>query len=282
MKKDDKKQNQLFSIGEMARLFHLKVGTLRYYEAEGLLAPEYVDEASGYRYYSVRQFEPLNTIRYLRALDMPLEEIADFLRSRDLDKIEEKLRQQKAEVARRQQALAVIERKIDRRLWQLRDARETPLGVISLRTMPGCRLIRLENALKIGSFLDMELPIRALEKDGGEAAVFLGKVGIGISASELLAGNYTRYGCIFLVLEEDENDDSAEVLPPMECVSVRFCGGHTEAPEHYDALMAYVRERNLIPVGFSREITLIDYGVTSDRSQFVTEISIPVSSGGMQ
>lgn len=282
MRKRDKDREQLFSIGDMARLFHLSVGALRHYEAEGLITPEYVDPSSGYRYYSVRQFEPLNTIRYLRTLDIPLEGISDFLRSRNLDKIEEKLRQQKEEVARRQQELAVIERKIDRRLRQLRDARETPLGVISLRTMPGCRLIRLENTLKIGSFLDMELPIRALEKDGGEAAVFLGKVGIGISASDLLVENYTRYGCIFLVLDEEENDDSAEVLPPMECVSVRFCGSHTEAPEHYRALMDYLRERGLTPVRFSREITLIDYGVTSDRSQFVTEISIPVSSGGMQ
>lgn len=117
MRKRDKDREQLFSIGDMARLFHLSVGALRHYEAEGLITPEYVDPSSGYRYYSVRQFEPLNTIRYLRTLDMPLEEIADFLRSRDLDKIEEKLRQQKAEVARRQQELAVIERKIDRRLW---------------------------------------------------------------------------------------------------------------------------------------------------------------------
>ena len=31
--------------------------------------------------------------------------------------------------------------------------------------------------------------------------------------------------------------------------------------------------------GFAREITLIDYGVTSDPEQFVTEIIIPVSSG---
>ena len=35
---------------------------------------------SGYRYYGTEQFEALNTIRYLRALDMPLPEIEDFLK----------------------------------------------------------------------------------------------------------------------------------------------------------------------------------------------------------
>ena len=74
---------QLFSIGEMAKIFHLSVSSLRHYEALGLVTPEYVDPSTNYRYYSVRQFEPLNTIRYLRAMDMPLTEIADFLQNRD-------------------------------------------------------------------------------------------------------------------------------------------------------------------------------------------------------
>lgn len=29
-------------------------------------------------------------------------------------------------------------------------------------------------------------------------------------------------------------------------------------------------------VGFSREVTLIDYGITNDTEKFVTEIRIPV------
>jgi len=53
---------QLFSIGEMAKIFHLSVSSLRHYEALGLVSPEYVDPSTNYRYYSVRQFEPLNTI----------------------------------------------------------------------------------------------------------------------------------------------------------------------------------------------------------------------------
>lgn len=59
------------------------MGTLRHYEQTGLLAPEYVDEKTDYRYYSARQFEILNTIRYLRVLDIPLPQIRDFLQNRD-------------------------------------------------------------------------------------------------------------------------------------------------------------------------------------------------------
>lgn len=50
---------ELFRIGEVAKMCHMSVGTLRYYEQMGLLQPEYTDPATGYRYYSVRQFEQL-------------------------------------------------------------------------------------------------------------------------------------------------------------------------------------------------------------------------------
>lgn len=70
----------LFQIGDVAKMFHLSVGTLRHYEKQGLLQPEYIDPETGYRYYSTRQFESLNTIRYLRVLDTPLDQIADFLK----------------------------------------------------------------------------------------------------------------------------------------------------------------------------------------------------------
>lgn len=90
----------LFSIGDVAKMFHLSVGLLRYYEKIGLLLPEYVDKETGYRYYNVRQFESLNTIRYLRVLDMPLEQISDFVNNRELGKIQGMLIKQKETVIR--------------------------------------------------------------------------------------------------------------------------------------------------------------------------------------
>ena len=111
--------DQLFSIGDVAKLFHLSVSSLRHYEALGLLTPERVDPNTGYRSYSIRQFEVLNTIRYLRALDMPLEEIADFLRDRDVERIEEKLSRQREAVLQRQRELERVRRKIDNRQTDL-------------------------------------------------------------------------------------------------------------------------------------------------------------------
>lgn len=267
----------LFSIGEVSKLFHLSGSTLRHYENIGLLAPAYISPDSGYRYYGTEQFEALNTIRYLRALDMPLSEIEDFLKNRDLDRIEEKLRLQKQAVLEKQQALRRIERKIDHRLNWLIDAQNAPLDVVSLMRLPACRIVWVEDPLKIEGAQDMEAPIRKLDQSDAEAVVFLGKVGLGISAEHLHAAQTERYDGIFLMLD-DEDIYSGETLslPETLCVRLRFRGSHAEAPEQYQKVLNYIEKHRMQIAGFSREITLIDYGVTSDAQKFVSEICVPV------
>lgn len=272
-------KKNLFSIGDVAKLFHLSVSSLRHYEAVGLITPEQIDSDSGYRYYSPRQFEVLNTIRYLRALDMPLTEIADFLGNRDVERIEEKLLIQKNAVIAKQEELKRIERKIDNRLRMITDAKNSVFDVVRLTHKEACRMVWVGDSLRIRGFLDMEAPIRKLEREQAEAVVFLGKVGVGISIENLKANCFDCYNGIFLILDEEdhfagETTNLAETL----CVSIRFRGSHADAPEQYRKLMDYITEHRLEICGFSREITMIDYGITNDTNKFVTEISIPVTN----
>ena len=179
--------------------------------------------------------------------------------------MEEKLRQQKAEIERKRLELQRIERRIDNNLRRIRDAQDSELDVIKYAASPAMRIVWMDTALKISSSLDMEMPIR-------------GKVGVGISAENLEAGSFEQYDGVFLILDdEDRFDGKTVLLPETQCVSVRFRGSHTEAAEQYRRLMERIRAHGMKPSGFSREITMIDYGITSDREKFVTEISIPVT-----
>ena len=270
-------RKNLFPIGEVSKLFHISVSSLRHYETIGLLTPAYISPGSGYRYYGPEQFEVLNTIRYLRALDMPLPEIADFLRNRDIDRIEEKLQQQKQAVLQKQQALKRTEQKIDHRLRWLRDAQSAPLDTVCLVQLPACRIVWVGDCLKIGASADMEAPIRKLDRSAAEAVVFLGKVGLGISAEHLQKAQTAQYDGIFLILDrEDIYQGETLELPETLCVRLRFRGSHADAPAQYRKLLRYMDEHRMQIAGFSREITLIDYGVTNDPEKFVTEICIPV------
>ena len=266
-----------FLIGEVAKMYRISMGTLRHYEQAGLLQPEHVDVKTGYRYYSVRQLEVLNTIRYLRVLDIPLKQIQDFLQNRDVHVIEEKLEQQKAIITQKQQELERISRKIDHRLTQIRDAVHSELDVIQLLKIPASRLVWIRDSLRLHSYLDLERSIRRLQGSQKESVIFLGKVGVGISKQRLHPGEFQKYEMVFLLLDqEDDYEGNVEVLPEMPCVLVRFRGSHSEAPAYYAKLMTYLREHQLKAAGFSREIALIDNGITSDTEKFVTEIRIPV------
>ena len=270
-------RKNLFPIGEVSKLFHISVSSLRHYENIGLLTPAYISPNSGYRYYGTEQFEVLNTIRYLRALDMPLTEIEDFLKNKDIDRIEEKLRQQKQTVLKKQQELKRIEQKIDHRLNWLMDAENAPLNTVSLIQLPACRIVWVDDPLKIDDSADMEAPIRKLDQSGAEAVVFLGKVGLEISVEHLRKAETNRYDGIFLILDQEDiyTGETLELLE-MLCVRLRFRGSHAEAPAQYQKLLDYIDKHKMQIGGFSREVTLIDYGITNDTERFVTEICIPV------
>lgn len=272
-------KQKLFSIGNVAKLFHLSVSSLRHYEAVGLLIPEYIDPDSGYRYYGAKQFEVLNSIRYLRALDMPLSEIADFLSNREIERMEEKLRIQRKAVIEKQEELRRIEKKINNRLQMIEDAKSSVFDTVYLNVKKACRIVWVGDSLKIKGFLDMEEPITKLQDSQAEAIVFLGKVGVGISAENLCKSRFESYDGIFLILdEEDYFDGTVTEFPETLCVSIRFHGSHAESAEQYIKLMDYIEDHKMEIRGFSREITMIDYGITNDTEKFVTEISIPVQT----
>lgn len=271
--------NEIFQIGEVARLFHISISILRHYDKIGLLKPEYTDPDTGYRYYSARQFECLNTIRYLRALDMPLDQISRFLQNREIDTIHDLLLTQKEEVRRRQEELKIIERKIDNRLAQITDALSSTLDEISLCTKPARRIASIRKKISPKNYLDLEFSIRQLEKSEKHASTFLGKIGIGLFPEHLKQRQFQPYDMVFLLLDEEDLFEGDILHVPEEtCITIRFQGGHDRAPSYYEKLIDHIEKNNYKICGFSKEITMIDYGFTEDTSKFVTEIQIPVAS----
>ena len=99
------KRKGLFSIGELATVFHVTPGTIRHYESLDLLKPSFVDPETNYRFYEFSRLEVLHTIRYLRSLGMTLEAIGEFLRDRNVSGILELLEAQKMEIAAKQREL---------------------------------------------------------------------------------------------------------------------------------------------------------------------------------
>lgn len=267
-----------FTIGEIAALFSINIRTLRYYDEYGILKPEKTDPQTGYRYYSTRQFERLNTIKYLRALDMPLEKIRLFFENRDTQVLRMLLQEQKEETQAQLEVLKKIEKKLEHRLSQLDDAEFGKTDVNSQTEYPPRRVAFLKKEIRPDE--DLEYPIRELDqKIGLESMIFLGKVGLSIDQSHLLAGQFEAYDGIFVFVEQEDLFQGEErLLPGGEYVTVRFSGTHQNAAEHYRKLFLYMEENGLTCAGDSVEVTLIDAGFTDDESKYVTELQVPVRS----
>src|SRR4051812_24844893 len=69
----------MLSIGDFARLGQVSPRMLRHYDQIGLLTPEHVDPATGYRSYGVAQLARLHRLLALRDLGFGLEHIAELL-----------------------------------------------------------------------------------------------------------------------------------------------------------------------------------------------------------
>jgi MerR family regulatory protein len=67
----------LVSIGEFSRLSRLSPKALRLYDELGLLVPDHVDSATGYRWYADSQLDQAHVVALLRRINVPLAQIRD-------------------------------------------------------------------------------------------------------------------------------------------------------------------------------------------------------------
>lgn len=274
-KVDIRQDGALFSIGQTAKLFDLNIRTLRYYDQIGLLKPEVVNDETGYRYYSSAQFERLNTIRYLRALDVPIERIAAFFDDRDVGLMRGIFEDQLARVREKQRELARIEQKIESRIERIDEAVSSPLDEIEVVELPERRIVSLAESFAPSA--DLEPLIRDLShRSQLDDAIFLGKVGVSISRNDLASRSFDKLSSVFILVEAaDAHEGDESLIPAGRFVQMRFRGTHREAASRYSDLIAYIDDAGGRIIGDSVETTIIDAGMTSDESQFVTELQIP-------
>ncbi|MEU6162684.1 MerR family transcriptional regulator [Streptomyces tanashiensis] len=72
-------RRNLLPIGQFSQASGLSITALRHYDASGVLVPAFVDAVSGYRYFRRDQVRTAQSIRALRQLDIPVEEVRRLL-----------------------------------------------------------------------------------------------------------------------------------------------------------------------------------------------------------
>ncbi|NDJ76352.1 MAG: MerR family transcriptional regulator [Chloroflexi bacterium] len=127
----------MFTVGDFARFAQVSKRLLRYYDEIDLFKPEYVDETSGYRFYSPEQMVSLNRILALKELGLSLDQIRQTLSDNiSTDELQGMLLLRKAEIEQQLQAELQRVRIIERHLQAIRDDESTPLLNVILKEIP--------------------------------------------------------------------------------------------------------------------------------------------------
>lgn len=124
----------MLKIGAFAKLSGVTVKTLRHYDDLGLLKPAYIEEASGYRYYTADQLLTIRRIEGFKKQGLTLEKMRPLLTGAiTLTEAEKKLLEKReeleAQIQKAQQQLA----EIDERLVQMDRHEDEEKGHFALR-----------------------------------------------------------------------------------------------------------------------------------------------------
>ena len=268
---------EFFSIGEISKLFDINKKTLRYYDEIGLFKPSFLNKDNNYRYYTLDQFQYLETIKYLKELGLSLDKIKYNLTNLNSEDVINSLEEQNNIIDAKISELQLIKQKINKKIIQIKDStRNDLLETIREVDFNERQAVRLRHSIKTG--YDIEFSLRKLIKMS-DNKIFLtyGLVGVSISRDDLIDRKYDEYKSIFIMIEEEKYDKSLiKIFPKGTYVCIRFKGVHKDAPPYYEKLINYINKQGYEIIDDSLEMELTDPSLSLTDEEVIMELQILV------
>ncbi|MFR5853813.1 MAG: MerR family transcriptional regulator [Lachnospiraceae bacterium] len=189
-------KNKLLSIGQMAKMNHTTVPTLRLYDRLGLLHPRYTDPETAYRYYDIRQNARFDLIQYMKELGMSLEEIQRILKKEDLQLVENILIKKREQVFAQIRQLRIQRDAITRAIASIERYRKSPTeGVTSLEYIDQRRIYAIPASQNFytGTIEDFEAVLTELKNNmiaGGLPQAYYYNVGTTMTKKDFQARRF--------------------------------------------------------------------------------------------
>lgn len=291
----------VYTIGEIGKLFRVGADSLRYYERLGILSPRRGE--NGYRLYGPDDIWRLNIIRDLRELGMSVESIGSYIQNRSLSSTVQLLTDEIRMVREQQKHLSLLRQNLSERLKILLQAENLPAGRITEKHLEErrywaipesyrCddemnllmqRLVRrgedgrLIGNNRIGSFFELRREKPAPEggenklegrEDVLESREDVLEGGIG---EEAAPGGRARYTGAFLI-----RDDGPQTIPEGTYLSLVYRGDYFQSPIWAEKMAACARKQGLTAVPPFLELLWADIHETAETEEFVTELQVLV------
>lgn len=276
-------RENLLSISQMAKLRKVTTETLRHYDRIGLFKPAYIDPESGYRYYTISQYEKLGTIKELRQLGMGLEEIREYFDNRNVHKSMELLKKYHERLVREIQEKKALEKVIADKIAFMDGMRDMPeAGKIFEADLPERYVMTFGTMEQDKQEINYQLT--HLEGHMDEMAPVLASNRIGVYCDKQLCGLKEqlkpgdRFSVAPFILCDKRYRKSRHFkkLPAGRYVCTYYNGLWATWAEILRQAADYLADNHLKQEGFFYQIYQVDITLTDNFGETLLELQIPV------
>ena len=264
----------------MAKLRGVTAEALRHYDRIDLFKPQFVDPHSGYRYYSIFQYEILGTIKELRQLRMTTDEIKEYLNERNFSKSLDILKNKHEELVSKLKELNELEESIREKISYLEQVeKESDLQKVVFREMKSRQLLTLKE--KINNNFELCYGVLNLENMLSEKTPILAsnRLGIIIEEMNLKLKRFEEPSTIFIVAKnkEDIPNTYQMTIPGGLFACIRYNGELlTSRSESLREILHHLDTNNYQITGDALQIMHLDITITDKPNEITFEIQVPV------
>lgn len=216
-----------FSIGELSRYQNISKQTLIFYDKLGLFQPAYVDPNNGYRYYTARQLDELDTILILKKSGLSLQRIKELLEHYTTESSQKVLREQLGAIDRQMEELRLLRSRLSQRCSQLEDANlhkgEPPRLEVLEEQYLLTRPVEAPYSLREISIATKQCFAQAFQE---ELPIFF-QSGVRVPLERILAKRYTEASTAFLPIEKTSRAGNIQRLHGGLCATLYHRGDYT-------------------------------------------------------
>lgn len=277
IKKSDETNREIYTISEFAKMTGVSTDTLRYYDKINLFKPTDIDSKTGYRYYTLKEFEEIGEIQTLQTLGVSLKEIKHHLENKTFFSSYMLLSKQYADIDRKIAELIQLKSYLSEKLLTLEDVMnnnsddEIVLKEIDERIGYGTRInckdygeIKTESARIIEKY-------RKSLFVSNSYAIFIPK-------EDILKRKFNaHYYCVIFDIEKDEAEPFEKLTFPKGLyATIRYNGTTFERSDSMIKLVDYIEQNHYKIIGDALQICVIDENITNIDAEKINEIQIPI------
>lgn len=267
--------HKYFTTGEFAKLCHVKKQTLFHYDEIGLLSPE-IKNDKGYRYYSYHQFDVFSVIQLLKEVDMPLQEIKRFLKSKTPLELIDLLKNKSQEIDMKISHLNRIQKTIKTKIKLTERALTIDDSQITLQEHEEKKLFLSSSILDCSDKEFLKSVSTFIEFSSDQKLNLGHPIGAIVSKEQVEQGDYENYSYLYIKTEEKLESIFYYVKPKGLYVVAYHKGSEELIHLTFEKMLDFIRNHHLKLMNYTYEEYILDEISVSNSDEYVTEIMMHV------